>query len=278
MKLAFVGGTGPEGLGLAMRFARAGHEVAIGSRSAERGEEGAAKVREAVPGAVATGADKAAAVAEAEVVFLTFPYSGQQPTLEALGSALDGKIVCDVAAPLEFVKGIGAVALNVPGNSAAQEAAEQLPNATVVSAFQNMSAEELMELDHPIEADVLVCGRDAEAKQVIIGLANQIDGVRGIDAGGPSQSRYVEMITSLLINLNRKHKTQTSIRIVGLDAGGDTNRAHGAQNGDVSIDYQTPLRGWRQCTRRSVWSLALVAIAATGGKSSRRSWRGTSVS
>lgn len=221
MKLAFVGGTGPEGLGLAMRFARAGHEVAIGSRSAERGEEGAAKVREAVPGAVATGADNAGAVADAEVVFLTFPYSGQQPTLEALGSALDGKIVCDVAAPLEFVKGIGAVALNVPGNSAAQEAAEQLPDARVVSAFQNMSAEELMELDHPIEADVLVCGRDAEAKQVIIGLANEIDGVRGIDAGGLSQSRYVEMITSLLINLNRKHKTQTSIRIVGLEAGGE---------------------------------------------------------
>jgi 8-hydroxy-5-deazaflavin:NADPH oxidoreductase len=221
MKLAFVGGTGPEGLGLAMRFARAGHEVAIGSRSTERGEEGAAKIREAVPGAVATGADNAAAVAEAEVVFLTFPYSGQQPTLEALGSALDGKIVCNVAAPLEFVKGIGAVALNVPGNSAAQEAAEQLPNARVVSGFQNMSAEELMELDHPIEADVLVCGRDADAKQVIIGLANEIAGVRGIDAGGLSQSRYVEMITSLLINLNRKHKTQTSIRIVGLDENGD---------------------------------------------------------
>lgn len=220
MKLAFVGGTGPEGLGLAMRFALAGHEVAIGSRSTERGEEGAAKVREAVPSAVATGADNATAVADAEVVFLTFPYSGQQPTLDALGSALDGKIVCNVVAPLEFVKGIGAVALNVPGNSAAQEAAEQLPNARVVSGFQNMSAEELMELDHPIQADVLVCGRDADAKQVIIGLANQIDGVRGIDAGGLSQSRYVEMITSLLINLNRKHKTQTSIRIVGLDGHG----------------------------------------------------------
>jgi len=217
MKLAFVGGTGPEGLGLAMRFARAGHEVAIGSRSPERGEEGAARIREAVPAAKATGADNATAVAVADVVFLTFPYSGQQPTLEALGGALDGKIVCDVVAPLEFVKGIGAVAINVEGNSAAQEAAAQLPNARVVSAFQNLSAEELMELDHPVHADVLVCGRDAEAKEVVIGLANQIDGVRGIDAGGLSQSRYVEMLTSLLINLNRKHKTQTSIKIVGLD-------------------------------------------------------------
>ena len=216
MKLAFVGGTGPEGLGLAMRFARAGHEVAIGSRSAERGGEAAAKVREAVPGAVATGGDNASVVRDADVVFLTFPYSGQAATLEALAGALAGKIVCNVVAPLEFRQGVGAVALDVPGGSALQEAIAQLPESRVVSAFQNLSAEELQHLDHPIEADVLVCGKDAEAKQVIIGLANQIAGVRGIDAGGPSQSRYVEMLTALLINLNRKHKTQTSIRIVGI--------------------------------------------------------------
>lgn len=216
MKLAFVGGTGPEGLGLAMRMAHAGHEVAIGSRSQERGGEGAAKVREVVPAAQASGGDNATVVADADVVFLTFPYSGQQATLESLGALLDGKIVCDVVAPLEFQQGIGAVALNVPGGSAAQEAASQLPNARVVSAFQNMSAEKLMEMDHPIECDVLVCGRDAEAKQVIIALANQITGVRGVDAGGLSQSRYVEMLTSLLINLNRKHKTQTSIKVIGL--------------------------------------------------------------
>ncbi len=216
MKLAFVGGTGPEGIGLAMRFARAGHEVAIGSRSAERGEEAAARIREAVPGAVATGGDNATVVRDADVVFLTFPYSGQAATLEALAPALAGKIVCNVVAPLEFRQGVGAVALDVPGGSALQEAIAQLPESRVVSAFQNLSAEELQHLDHPIEADVLVCGKDPEAKQVIIGLANQIAGVRGIDAGGPSQSRYVEMLTSLLINLNRKHKTQTSIRIVGI--------------------------------------------------------------
>ena len=216
MKLAFIGGTGPEGLGIAMRMARAGHEVAIGSRSTDRGEEGAAKVREAVPSAVATGGANADVVGDADVVFLTFPYSGQQATLEALGAALDGKVVCNVVAPLEFQQGVGAVALNVPGNSALQESMAQLPKARVVSAFQNMSAEELQHLDHPIEADVLVCGRDAEAKEIVIGLANQIDGVRGIDAGGPSQSRYVEMLTSLLINLNRKHKTQSSVRIVGI--------------------------------------------------------------
>lgn len=216
MKLAFVGGTGPEGLGLAMRLAAAGHEVAIGSRSRERGEEAAAKVREKVPAANVSGAENADAVEGADVVFLAFPYSGQQPTLEAIGARLDGKIVCDLVAPLEFKQGVGAVALNVDGASALQESIAQLPNARIVSAFQNLSAEELQHLDHPVEADVLVCGRDVEAKEIVIGLANQIDGVRGIDAGGPSQSRYVEMLTSLLINLNRKHKTQTAIRIVGI--------------------------------------------------------------
>lgn len=216
MKLAFVGGTGPEGLGLAMRFALAGNEIAIGSRSAERGEEGADKVREAVPAAIASGGANADVVGDADVVFLTFPYSAQEATLEALAGALHGKVVCNVVAPLEFRQGVGAVALNVPGNSALQESMAQLPDSCVVSAFQNMSAEELQHLDHPIEADVLVCGRDAEAKATVMALASQIKGVRGIDAGGPSQSRYVEMLTSLLINLNRKHKTQSAIRIVGL--------------------------------------------------------------
>ena len=216
MKLAFVGGTGPEGLGLAIRFAHAGHEVAIGSRSTERGEEGAQKVRDAVLGATASGGANADVLSSADVVFLTFPYAGQKDTLEALAAKLDGKLVCNVVAPLDFVQGIGAVAMNVEGKSAAQEAAAQLPNATVVSAFQNMSAEKLMELAHPVDCDVLVCGRDADAKQVIIGLANEIDGARGVDAGGLSQSRYVEMITSLLINLNRKYKTHSSIKIVGL--------------------------------------------------------------
>ncbi len=215
MKLAFVGGTGPEGLGLAIRFAASGHHVAIGSRSTERGEEGAAKVAEAVPGATVSGGENAAAVAGADVVFLTFPYSGQAPTLEAIGGALDGAIVCDVVAPLEFVRGKGAVALAVEGNSAAEEAAAALPNARVVSAFQNMSAEKLMELDKPVEADVLVCGDDQEAKAVLIALANEINGVRGVDGGALGNSRYVEMLTSLLINLNRVHKTQTSIRIAG---------------------------------------------------------------
>ncbi len=218
MKLAFVGGTGPEGLGLAIRFAASGHHVAIGSRSTERGEEGAAKVAATVSAATVSGGENAAVLPDADVVFLTFPYSGQAPTLKALAGALNdaGVIVCDVVAPLEFVRGKGAVALDVEGNSAAEEAAAALPNARVVSAFQNMSAEKLVELDKPVEADVLVCGDDADAKAVLIELANEIAGVRGVDGGALSNSRYVEMLTSLLINLNRVHKAHTSVRIAGL--------------------------------------------------------------
>lgn len=216
MRLAFVGGTGPEGLGLAMRFACVGYSVAIGSRSAQRGVEAAEKVRERVPQAQAIGGENGDVVVDADVVFLTFPYEGQEPTLRAIGDRLRGKVVCDVVAPLQFVKGKGAVALDVPGHSAAEEAAALLPGARVVSAFQNLSAEKLMEVDRALEADVLVCGDDAEAKQVVIELANAIPGVRGIDAGALFNSRYVEMLTALLINLNRRHKTQTTIRVVGI--------------------------------------------------------------
>ena len=216
MRLAFVGGTGPEGLGLAVRFAAVGHHVAIGSRSRERGEEGAATVVAAVPDASVSGGENADVVGGADVVFLTFPYAGQAPTLAALADALAGAVVCDVVAPLEFVRGTGAVALDVEGGSAAEEAAAALPGARVVSAFQNMSAEKLMDLAAPVEADVLVCGDDREARAIVIGLADEIAGVRGVDGGALSNSRYVEMLTSLLINLNRLHKTQTSIRIAGL--------------------------------------------------------------
>ncbi len=216
VKLAFVGGTGPEGLGLAMRFAAAGHEVAIGSRSQERGDKGAGKVAAAVAMAKVSGGANEAVVAGADIVFLTFPYGGQAPTLAHLGEALAGRIVCDVVAPLEFVKGKGAVALNVDGNSAAEEAAAALPASRVVSAFQNLSAEKLMDLEKPVAADVIVCGEDAEAKAALIGLANEIEGVRGVDGGALANSRYVEMLTSLLINLNRVHKTQTSVQIAGL--------------------------------------------------------------
>ncbi len=215
-KIAFIGGTGPEGIGLALRMASVGHRVLIGSRTQERGKEVSERILAEVPDANVYGGTNQEVVNDADVVFLTFPYSGQEATLKTLVDDLNNVIVCNVVAPLEFVKGIGAVAQDVPGNSAAEEAAVQLPDSRVVAAFQNMRAEKLMKLGEPVESDVLVCSDDHEAKGVVIELANQIDGVRGLDGGALSNSRYVEMLTSLLINLNRLHKTQTSIQVVGI--------------------------------------------------------------
>jgi 8-hydroxy-5-deazaflavin:NADPH oxidoreductase len=214
--LGFIGGTGPEGLGLAMRYARAGESVFIGSRSKERGEEAATKIREAVGGTAASGADNLECARSCEVLFLTIPYEGQADTLAALEDALKGKLVVNVIAPMTFEKGIGAVGVIPSGGSAAEESAGLLPQSRVVSAFQNLSAKELQELEHPLEADILVCSDDDEARATVLDLVERVPNLRGVNAGPLRNSRYVEQITPLLVNLNRLHKTQTGIRITGI--------------------------------------------------------------
>ena len=214
--LGFIGGTGPEGLGLATRYAIAGESVFIGSRSQERGEEGAAKVREALPGASVQGGDNAACAAAADILFLTIPYEGQKDTLDALKGSMAGKIIVNVIAPMRFEKGIGAIGLIVEAGSAAEESAALLPDSRITSAFQNLSAKELQEVDHALDMDILVCSGDAEARQIVLDLVGKIPGLRGVSAGPLSNSRYVEQLTPLLVNLNRLHKTPTGIRITGL--------------------------------------------------------------
>jgi 8-hydroxy-5-deazaflavin:NADPH oxidoreductase len=215
VRIAVLGGTGDEGLGLAMRFAAAGHEIIIGSRARERAEAAAEQVRAATQTDRASGAENAAAAGEADIVFVSVPYSAQKPTLESLTSVLAGKLVVTVVVPLSFGKG-GPKAERVEEGSAAQEAQALLPESRVVSAFHNLSSHELQQLDQPVDCDVVVCGADRESRQAIIELAGSIPGVRGIDGGGLSFSRYVEDLTALLIALNRRYKTETGIRITGL--------------------------------------------------------------
>lgn len=219
MRIAMLGGTGDEGLGLAMRFAAAGHAVVIGSRSAERAQTAAEQVRAAVANADVRGAENSVAAAEAEIVFVAVPYTGQRPTLEALRDTLTGKLVVTVVVPLSFGKG-GPRAVDVPEGSAAQEAVSILSGSRVVSAFQNLSAHELQRLGTPVECDVIVCGADRESRQQVMQLADAIPGVRGIDGGSVAYSRYVEDLTALLLALNRRYKTETGIRITGLREGG----------------------------------------------------------
>ncbi len=214
--LSILGGTGPEGKGLALRLALAGESVTIGSRSRERGEAAALELAASAPGASIAGSDNSGAAASADVVFLAFPYEGQRPVLEELAGTLDGKIVVSVIAPMAFERGKGARAVEVEAGSAAQEAQEILPGAQVVAAFQNVSAEELQDPEVDMEGDVVVCSDHPGAKKLVMGLADRIPSLRGVDGGALANARYVEQITPLLVNINRIYKTHSGVRITGL--------------------------------------------------------------
>ena len=168
------------------------------------------------PGTNISGADNAQAAAQADVVFLAFPYEGQRATLEQLQDALAGKVVVDVIAPMSFQRGQGASAVEVEAGSAAQEAQELLPDSLVVSAFQNISAEELQQPDTVMDGDVIVCSDHAEAKNLVMSLVSKIPGLRPVDGGGLANSKYVEQITPMLVNINRIYKIHAGIKIVGI--------------------------------------------------------------
>ncbi len=214
--LAILGGTGPEGKGLALRLAMAGETPIIGSRDAARGAATAEELAQSAPGVVIKGTDNAGAVAAADVVFLAFPYEGQRPVLEDLGAALKGKIVVCVIAPMKFERGKGASAVEVEAGSAAQEAQNMLPDSQVVAAFQNASAEELLDPSVTMEGDVIVCSDHPDAKKLVMGLADKINDLRGVDGGSLANAKYVEQLTPLLVNINRIYKIHAGIKIVGV--------------------------------------------------------------
>jgi NADPH-dependent F420 reductase len=220
--LAFVGGTGPEGLGLAVRFAAAGHAIVIGSRSAERAQEAAAKVMGRVSGAQVEGRLNEEAVKAAEIVLVTIPFAGHRDTLKALAPAIGAKIVIDVVSPLAFA-GRQIQAMPVPEGSAAQQAQALLPQAAVAAAFHHLDAGSLMELER-LEADVLVCGDHPYAKLRAMALAEQIAGVRALDAGPLANSRYLEEFTAVLLSLNKNYRAHTALRIAGIARAGGAPR------------------------------------------------------
>jgi len=214
--LAFLGGTGPEGRGLALRLALAGEEVIIGSRDGERAATAADELVQHSPMARIAGGDNHEAASRSEVVFLTVPYEAQRPLLEQLRGSLMGKVVVDVIAPMRFERGRGAIAVPVDAGSAAEEAQELLPDSQVVAAFQNISAETLLDPSVAMEGDVIVCSDHREAKALVMALTNRIPQLRAVDGGALANARYVEQITPLLININRIYKVHSGIQIVGL--------------------------------------------------------------
>lgn len=215
MRIAVLGGTGPEGLGIAARLAAAGESVIIGSRSAERASEAAKSLRVKVPKGDLSGATNPEAASGAEIVFFVVPYEGVDHILETCGSVLSGKIVVDTIINLRVEKGFFEVG-SIPEGSAAERIQARLPGARVVSAFKHQSAKDLMAVDRSVEGDVLVCGNDLGAKQVICDLVRRIPDLRPIDAGDLRIARVLEPMTALLLNLNHKHKARASYRILGL--------------------------------------------------------------
>jgi NADPH-dependent F420 reductase len=211
--IGFIGGTGPEGRGLAARFAMAGHDVLIGSRSAERGEDTAKAVVALGGGSVSGGSNDIAA--RADIVVVTLPYAGQAETLPALRDQIGARIVISTVVPMQF-QGRQVDMLTPAAGSAAQEVQQLLPDARVVAAFQNMAAHKLLDVDNRLEGDVIVCSDDTEALRDVISLARQVPDLRGIDGGPLACSRYVEGITTLLVHINRNYKTETHVRILGI--------------------------------------------------------------
>jgi 8-hydroxy-5-deazaflavin:NADPH oxidoreductase len=219
--IAIIGGTGPAGTGLALRWARAGETVIIGSRDATRAQQTAETIRKrAGANAQVSGLENSAACAATDLLVLTVPFEGQAALLKQLKPAIrPGSILIDATVPLAAsVGGRASRTLGVWQGSAAQQAAELVPKGvSVAAAFQNVSADVLNGNDNEeVDCDVIVCSDDPNATQVAMELAAKIVRVRAIDGGKLENARIVEQITALLIGLNVRHKGHGGIRITGL--------------------------------------------------------------
>ncbi len=210
--IAVLGGTGPQGRGLARRFAAGGLPVVIGSRSADRATDTATELAAATGGEV-RGADNAGAALAGDVVVVAVPWDGHGELLAALRDELAGKVVVDCVNPLGFDKQ-GAYALAVEEGSAAQQAQALLPDSTVVGAFHNLSA---VLLEDPevtdIGTDVLVLGDVREATDLVQELADVLPGVRGVYGGRLRNAHQVEALTANLISINRRYKAHSGLRV-----------------------------------------------------------------
>jgi NADPH-dependent F420 reductase len=218
--IAILGGTGEQGLGLALRFAKAGRPILIGSRNAERASAAAERVRAAVPGAEVSGGKNPEVCRRAQVVVLSVPFENTASTVKAVQDALvAGQIVVSMGVPLASATGGPATQIiGVWQGSCAEMVAALLPKGVhAVSAFQNVAAHRLHDLDQPVECDVLVSG-DPQPRKRIMALCELVPGLRGIDGGPIANARIAESITALLIGLNVRYRVSdgTGIRFTGL--------------------------------------------------------------
>ncbi len=225
MDVAIVGGTGAEGFGLALRLATAGHRVTIGSRMAEKAAASVEEARAILgPDATVEGAVNAEAVPGVPVVFVTVPFAGQALIYDAIKDPLEANtVVVDCTSPLMTAVGGRASHVLRPWHGSAAEFAKTLlpKHVRLVAAFHTIAAATLRALDKPVESDALVMGDDAEAKEIVGSLIQDIPGMRWVDCGGLQMARIAETLTPLLISINVRYKTHDAgFRIVGRDAWG----------------------------------------------------------
>ena len=212
LSLGLLGGTGPQGRGLALRFAMAGYEVLLGSRDAERARSVAGQLPAGLP---ITGVANQEAAARAGAVVLVFPFAGQAAVLPSLADAVGDKVVVDVVNPLGFDER-GPYLLDVPEGSAAEQAQALLPRARVVAAFHHAAPRLLADPARQVQTDVLVAGDDPDAKAFVLDLAGAIPGCRGVDAGPLRQARWLEGFTAVIVAVNRRYRIHSGVRITRL--------------------------------------------------------------
>ncbi len=214
-RIAFIGGTGPEGLGLAMRFAKAGHAVFIGSRTEERAAEAVAKVQEKVPEGEVYGGFNHEGAEKADVIFLTVPADAHESTLREMAEVIGDTILVDPVVPMVWDKD-GPRAIAVEEGSAAMQARAIADKAKVVSAFHHLDGTQLQKIDKPMQGDIIVCADHKGAKKKVMDLVEDIEYVRAVDGGGLQNARYLEEWTVLLLHLNKIYKAHSGVRIVGI--------------------------------------------------------------
>ncbi|MGB9838105.1 NADPH-dependent F420 reductase [Methanothermobacter sp.] len=222
MKIAVLGGTGDQGLGIALRLALAGEEIIIGSRDAEKAVSAAQRVLEIAgrDDLKVRGATNDEAAEEADVAILTVPLQAQMATLGSVKDAIKGKVLIDATVPIDSCLGGSAVRyIDLWDGSAAERAARFLEDqgTRVAAAFNNISASALLDITGPVDCDCLIASDHRDALDIASELAEKIDGVRAIDCGGLENARVIEKITPLLINLNIKNRIRNAgIRITNL--------------------------------------------------------------
>jgi 8-hydroxy-5-deazaflavin:NADPH oxidoreductase len=219
--VAIIGGTGALGFGVALRLARAGISVVIGSRDADRAAEAANRLKQQLPDADASGLVNDDAARQGPIVLLCVPFRNQSENLTNMKGALQpGQVLVDATVPLAAaVSGRATRLLGVPQGSAGLQAAEMVPDGVdVVSALHTVSAATLNDLDHELDEDILVAGDSIEAKKRVAELIARIDGLRPVNAGRLEASKLIEGLTPLLIGINSRYKTHAGIRITGLPA------------------------------------------------------------